>query len=96
MVGGRRSQGPRKPLMLFVHGFPELWDTWWKQMQAFQDDYVVAALDMRGYGASEIPKARSDFGNPAHAHRPESHPSASAVLQALPLLARQAFCAAPS
>ena len=65
VVGGRVSKGHQKPLMLFVHGFPELWDTWWQQMRAFQDDYVVAALDMRGYGDSEIPEARLAFRSPA-------------------------------
>ena len=32
MVGGK-SNGHRKPLMLFVHGFPELWYSWRHQMK---------------------------------------------------------------
>lgn len=42
--------------MLFVHGFPELWYSWRHQLTAFQDDYEVAAFDMRGYGQSDKPQ----------------------------------------
>ena len=50
-----------KPLMLFVHGFPECWYTWRYQLKAFQDDYYVVAIDTRGYGLSSKPKARKEY-----------------------------------
>ncbi len=34
VVTGGKSNGHRKPLMLFVHGFPELWYSWRHQMKA--------------------------------------------------------------
>jgi hypothetical protein len=36
--------------------FPELWYSWRHQLTEFQQDYHVAAFDMRGYGASEKPQ----------------------------------------
>ena len=47
-----------KPLMLLLHGFPELWSMWEHQMSAFRDEYNVAAIDMRGYGQSDRPSVR--------------------------------------
>lgn len=44
------------PLLVFVHGWPELWYSWRHQMQYFGDrGYKVAALDVRGYGGSSNP-----------------------------------------
>lgn len=45
-----------KPLMLFIHGFPELWYSWRHQLAEFQGDHHVAAFDMRGYGDSDKPQ----------------------------------------
>lgn len=46
--------GPRdKPLMLFLHGFPENWYTWRHQIREFQKDYRVIAMDTRGAGESQ-------------------------------------------
>ena len=43
----------RGPLILCVHGFPELWYSWRHQMAHFSElGYTVAALDVRGYGRS--------------------------------------------
>ncbi|XP_050672329.1 epoxide hydrolase 3-like [Leptidea sinapis] len=50
------SGDPTKPLMLFVHGFPELWYSWRHQIVNFQKDYWCIAIDMRGYGDSEKPE----------------------------------------
>lgn len=47
--------GTDKPLMLLLHGFPELWTMWKHQMNEFRDKYNVAAFDMRGYGQSDRP-----------------------------------------
>lgn len=47
------SAGSRNnPLMLFVHGFPDTWYSWEKQIRHFQKDFWVVAVDMRGCGKS--------------------------------------------
>ena len=44
------------PLVLFVHGFPELWYSWRHQMEAVAEKgFKAAALDVRGYGESDAP-----------------------------------------
>lgn len=44
------------PLILCVHGFPELWYSWHHQIAHFsRRGYTVAALDVRGYGGSSKP-----------------------------------------
>jgi len=46
------------PLLLCVHGWPELWYSWRHQMRYFADrGYRVAAMDVRGYGGSSKPDA---------------------------------------
>lgn len=39
-TGGGRG----KPLMLFLHGFPELWYSWRRQLEEFSDDYEVFGI----------------------------------------------------
>jgi pimeloyl-ACP methyl ester carboxylesterase len=44
------------PLILCVHGWPELWYSWRHQLEHFAArGYKVAAMDVRGYGASSKP-----------------------------------------
>jgi pimeloyl-ACP methyl ester carboxylesterase len=44
------------PLVLLLHGFPEFWWTWQHQIPALAEaGYRVAAVDLRGYGASDKP-----------------------------------------
>jgi len=46
------------PLILCVHGWPELWYSWRHQMRHFADlGYTVASMDVRGYGGSDKPEA---------------------------------------
>jgi pimeloyl-ACP methyl ester carboxylesterase len=46
----------RGPLILCVHGFPELWYSWRHQIAHFSEHgYKVAALDVRGYARSSKP-----------------------------------------
>jgi pimeloyl-ACP methyl ester carboxylesterase len=50
------ASGPEdKPLMLFLHGFPEFWYSWRHQIREFQKDYRVVAIDQRGYSESSKP-----------------------------------------
>ena len=45
------------PLILCVHGWPELWYSWRHQMRYFAErGYRVAAMNVRGYGGSSHPK----------------------------------------
>lgn len=50
-----------KPLMLLLHGFPESWYSWRFQLQHFNKDYRVAAVDLRGYGDSDKPSGISQY-----------------------------------
>ena len=44
------------PLILCIHGWPELWYSWRHQMAHFAErGHTVAAMDVRGYGGSSKP-----------------------------------------
>lgn len=49
------------PLMLFLHGFPEFWYSWRKQIPEFARDRKVVALDLRGYNDSDKPSEQSAY-----------------------------------
>lgn len=45
-------------VVLFLHGFPEIWYTWRHQMVAVAEaGYRAIAIDFRGYGLSDQPPA---------------------------------------
>lgn len=45
------------PLILCIHGWPELWYSWRHQMAHFSaQGYQVAAVNVRGYGGSSAPR----------------------------------------
>jgi epoxide hydrolase 4 len=44
-----------KPLLLFIHGYPETWYSWRHQMKEFSADFYCVAFDMRGYNDSDKP-----------------------------------------
>jgi pimeloyl-ACP methyl ester carboxylesterase len=52
------------PLMLMLHGFPEFWYSWRKQIPEFAQNYKVVALDLRGYNDSEKPADASAYVMP--------------------------------
>lgn len=43
-------------LMILLHGFPEFWYSWRKQIPVLAQHYTVVAPDMRGYNLSDKPK----------------------------------------
>lgn len=47
---------PGKPLMLFVHGFPEFWYAWSAQLTEFGGEYFALAPDLRGFNLSDMPR----------------------------------------
>ena len=45
------------PMLLFLHGFPEFWYAWRKQLSYFANKgYLVVAPDQRGYNLSDKPQ----------------------------------------
>jgi epoxide hydrolase 4 len=48
------SSGSGK-LLLFLHGFPEFWYEWKRQLDEFGRDFHVVAPDLRGYNLSSKP-----------------------------------------
>ncbi|KAH9618726.1 hypothetical protein KSS87_005478 [Heliosperma pusillum] len=57
------ESGPETgPVILFIHGFPELWYTWRHQMRSLSSHgYRTVAPDMRGYGETDAPKECSQY-----------------------------------
>lgn len=50
------------PLVVMIHGFPDFWYTWRKQMDALASSgYRVAAVDLRGYNESDKPKGVENY-----------------------------------
>jgi pimeloyl-ACP methyl ester carboxylesterase len=46
---------PGRPLILFVHGFPEFWYEWEAQLREFGADWFAVAPDLRGFNLSDMP-----------------------------------------
>ena len=56
--------GPgRGPLVILLHGFPEFWYAWRRQIEPLAAGGLrVAAPDQRGYGLSDKPRSIRDYG----------------------------------
>src|SRR6202795_3356300 len=55
------------PLVLLVHGFPELWYSWRHQLPALAEaGYHAVAPDVRGYGQSDAPQAIEAYAMKEH------------------------------
>lgn len=53
-----RGQGP---LVVMIHGFPDYWFTWRKQMPALTESHQVVAIDQRGYNKSDQPSGVENY-----------------------------------
>ncbi|MGW4895984.1 alpha/beta fold hydrolase [Kitasatospora sp. NPDC004240] len=64
-VAGRRmhvAEAGEGPLIVLVHGFPELWYSWRHQLTGLAEaGYRAVAPDMRGYGLSECPAEADQY-----------------------------------
>jgi pimeloyl-ACP methyl ester carboxylesterase len=50
------------PLVLLLHGFPEFWWSWRRQLESLAAaGFRAAAVDLRGYGASDKPSRGYDL-----------------------------------
>jgi pimeloyl-ACP methyl ester carboxylesterase len=54
------TEGTGEPI-LFLHGFPEYWGVWRKQLEALGKDYRVIAPDLRGYNLSSKPEGVEQY-----------------------------------
>ena len=48
-------------LVVLLHGFPEFWYSWQKQLDALSGSFHVVAPDMRGYNLSDKPSRVEDY-----------------------------------
>ncbi|MGH9929127.1 MAG: alpha/beta fold hydrolase [Pyrinomonadaceae bacterium] len=48
-------------LVILLHGFPEFWYSWHRQLQALSEVFHVVAPDMRGYNLSDKPSRVEDY-----------------------------------
>ena len=58
-AGPQPPAGARLPVLL-LHGFPELWYSWRRQLESLGDTFLCVAPDLRGYGQTEITRAGYD------------------------------------
>ncbi len=49
------------PLVVMIHGFPDFWYTWRKQMPELSKHFQVVAIDMRGYNKSDQPAGVENY-----------------------------------
>ena len=54
------SQGSG-PLLVLLHGFPDYWYTWRKQIPALAKHFQVVAIDLRGFNQSDQPEGVESY-----------------------------------
>jgi pimeloyl-ACP methyl ester carboxylesterase len=52
------------PLLVMLHGFPDYWYTWRKQMPVLAERFQVVAVDLRGYNESDKPEGVENYAMP--------------------------------
>lgn len=75
-IGLHAAEAGEGPLVLLLHGFPQFWWTWRRQLTDLADaGFRVVAPDLRGYGASDKPPRGYDL--------PTAAADAAALIRAL-------------
>lgn len=49
------------PLVVMIHGFPDYWYTWRRQMPALAEHFQAVAIDQRGYNKSDQPEGVENY-----------------------------------
>ena len=49
------------PLVIMIHGFPDFWYSWRRQMEGLADRFQVVAIDQRGYNLSDRPAGVDNY-----------------------------------
>jgi len=49
------------PLLIMIHGFPDYWYTWRKQIPELAKNFKVVAIDQRGYNKSDKPDGVQNY-----------------------------------
>ena len=57
-AGADGSRAAEKPALLFIHGLGGNWQNWLLNIPAFMDAWRVIAMDLPGFGGSELPAER--------------------------------------
>jgi pimeloyl-ACP methyl ester carboxylesterase len=52
------------PLVVLIHGFPDYWYTWRRQIPALAEHFQVVAIDQRGYNLSDHPPGVKNYAMP--------------------------------
>jgi pimeloyl-ACP methyl ester carboxylesterase len=52
------------PLLVMIHGFPDYWYTWRKQIPTLAKQFKVVAMDQRGYNTSDQPDGVENYAMP--------------------------------
>ncbi len=52
------------PLVVMLHGFPDFWYTWRKQIPAIAENHQVVAIDLRGFNESDQPEGVVNYAMP--------------------------------
>ena len=52
------------PLLVLIHGFPDYWYSWRKQMPKLAESFRVVAIDQRGYNRSDKPEGVEQYEMP--------------------------------
>lgn len=52
------------PLVVMLHGFPDYWYTWRKQIPALAKTHKVVAIDLRGFNKSDKPEGVESYSMP--------------------------------